>query len=159
MDSRPVPRLVISGPMKLEMPNMSRQVLAPANIRYGTMPLKPFRPKPSSVIKNGIISTPNIWNRPTIAEFSAEVLNPWSTRYAPPVIVVRPAPPHEQGVASPKRATAMATSGSNPSPTKKGAAIAAGEPAPAAPSKNIGTIMPTMTSCALLSRVTLASVF
>ena len=113
MDSRPVPRLVISGPMKLEMPNMSRQVLAPANIRYGTMPLKPFRPKPSSVIKNGIISTPNIWNRPTIAEFSAEVLNPWSTRYAPPVIVVRPAPPHEQGVASPKRATAMATSGSN----------------------------------------------
>ncbi|MPM93448.1 hypothetical protein SDC9_140585 [bioreactor metagenome] len=85
--------------------------------------------------------------RPTMAEFSAAVETPASTRAAPPEMVVSPAPPQEQGVASPNSATAMAITGSKPSATRNGAAMAAGAPAPAAPSRKMGTIRPTTISC------------
>ena len=94
----------------------------------------------------GIIRTPNIWKRPAIAELSAFVEIPASTSAAPPLIVVRPAPPHEHGVASPRSATAIAVIGSNPKATRKGAAIAAGAPAPAAPYIKIGTKKPIIIS-------------
>ena len=38
------------------------------------MPLKPLRPKVMATMIKGITSTPNIWMRPTMAEFSATVL-------------------------------------------------------------------------------------
>ena len=95
----------------------------------------------------GMMRTPNIWNRPTMAEFSATVETPASTSAAPPLMVVSPAPPQEAGVASPSRAMVMEVTGSKPSATRKGAAMAAGAPAPAAPSRKMGSIMPMMTTC------------
>ena len=100
-----------------------------------------------ATIINGMMSTPNMWMRPTMAELRATVLMPASVRAAPPLMVVRPAPPQEQGVASPSRARAMEVTGSKPRATRNGAAMAAGEPAPAAPSRKMGSIMPTMTTC------------
>ena len=50
-------------------------------------------------------------------------------------------------MASPSSASAMEVTGSKPSATRKGAAMAAGEPAPAAPSRKMGSIMPMMTTC------------
>jgi len=111
------------------------------------MPLKPLRPKVIATIMKGMTSTPNMWMRPTMAEFSATVLSPASVRAAPPLMVVRPAPPQEHGVASPSRARAMDVMGSKPSATRNGAAIAAGAPAPAAPSRKMGSIIPMMTTC------------
>ena len=106
----------------------------------------------------GMTRTPNMWNRPTIAELSATVDTPASTRAAPPLMVVRPAPPQEAGVASPSSAIAMEVTGSKPRATRNGAAIAAGAPAPAAPSKKIGSIMPMMTTCTRRSSLILAIV-
>ena len=108
--------------------------------------MKPLRPKAMATMMKGMMRAPNIWMRPTMAEFRALVEMPASTREAPPLMVVRPAPPQEQGVASPSRATAMEVMGSKPRATRKGAAIAAGAPAPAAPSRKMGTIIPTMIS-------------
>ena len=110
------------------------------------MPLKPFFPKAMATMMKGMTNTPNMWNRPTMAELSATVETPASTSAAPPLMVVRPAPPQEAGVASPSRARAMEVTGSKPRATKKGAAMAAGAPAPAAPSKKMGSIMPMTTS-------------
>ena len=96
---------------------------------------------------NGMMSTPNMWKRPTIAALSETVESPASTSAAPPLMVVSPAPPQEAGVASPSRATAMEVTGSKPRATRKGAAMAAGAPAPAAPSRKMGSIMPMTMSC------------
>ena len=44
---------------------------------------------------NGMMSTPNMWKRPTIAALSETVESPASTSAAPPLMVVSPAPPQE----------------------------------------------------------------
>ena len=147
IEIRPVPIDVTSAPTKFDSANITRQVLTPAKVRYGTAPLKPFLPNAMKVMMNGMMSTPNIWKRPTIAAFCATVASPASTSAAPPLMVVRPAPPHEAGVASPSSAMATAVTGSNPSATRNGAAMAAGAPAPAAPSRKMGIIMPITMTC------------
>ena len=53
----------------------------------------------------------------------------------------------------------MDVTGSKPSATRNGAAIAAGAPAPAAPSRKIGSIMPMMTTCTRRSSLMRAMVF
>ena len=111
-----------------------------------------------NTMMKGMISTPNMWMRPTIAAFCATVATPASTSAAPPLIVVRPAPPQEQGVASPSSASAIEVIGSKPSAVRKGAAIAAGAPAPAAPSRKIGNIMPMTTTWTRLSSLMRAMV-
>ncbi len=83
---------------------------------------------------------------PTIAELRAVVETPAFTSAAPPLMVVRPAPPHEVQVQSPSRDTAIAMMGSNPRAVKNGAVRAAGAPAPAAPSRKIGKKIPMMIS-------------
>ncbi len=86
-----------------------------------------------------------------MAELRAVVEIPSVTSAAPPLIVVRPAPPQDVQVQSPSRETAIAMIGSNPSAVRKGAVSAAGAPAPAAPSRKIGTKMPMMISWTLRS--------
>ena len=110
------------------------------------------------IMMNGMTSTPNMWKRPAIAAFCATVARPASTRAAPPLMVVRPAPPNEAGVASPSSAMAMEVVGLKPRATRNGAAMAAGAPAPAAPSRKIGSIMPMMTTCTRRSSLICAMV-
>ena len=158
IEIRPVPIDVTSAPTKFDRTNITRHVETPAKVRYGTMPLKPFLPYAIQTMRNGMTRTPNMWNLPTIAELSATVDTPASTSAAPPLMVVRPAPPQEAGVASPSSAMAIDVTGSKPRATRKGAAMAAGAPAPAAPSKKIGSIMPMITTCTRRSTLILAIV-
>ena len=71
---RPVPIEVTSAPTKLERTNITRAGGdAGEGQDRGPMPLKPFLPKAMPTMMNGMMSTPNMWKRPTIAELSATV--------------------------------------------------------------------------------------
>ena len=88
---------------------------------------------------------------PAAEKFRSTVDTPAETRSAPPPMVVRPEPPKDVQTPSDISATTTASIGSNPRPTRKGPAIAAGVPAPAAPSIKIGTKRPIRISCTLRS--------
>ena len=144
----PVPREVISGPTKLERANMTRPPETPAKTTKCMIPRRPLGPKAMMTAIRGTMRSPRELILPTIAELSAVVEIPSFTRAAPPLIVVSPAPPQEVQVQSPSRETAIAIMGSKPSAVRKGAVRAAGAPAPAAPSRKIGTKIPMMMSWA-----------
>lgn len=100
--------------------------------RYPHMPFRLFLPYRTTSSTTGTSRQPTARNLPVMATIDARDI--WSVIALMPAIVGTPAPPKQGGTPLLIRQAAAATSGSNPSPRRNGASMAAGAPFPVAPS-------------------------
>ena len=121
------------------------------------MPLSnAFLPHKITSTRIGANNAPKKWMKEVYFEIS--ITSTTSRNAAKPPMVVSPAAPRDAAIPLKTSAPTIANTGGMPRATKNGAAMAAGVPAPATPSRNPPKQNAMMINCFRLSNVRLAMI-